>query len=109
MMPTPHEMYDAAVQLKNQGDLPGAIEKLKEIVAIAPDHLDSHSALAVYLQRAGRPEEAIEHAKKVCELAPNDVFSYTQLSVIYVRCGKIPEAEDAKAKAHLVQAGGRVH
>ena len=49
----------------------------------------------------------IEHANKVVELAPKDPFSYTQLSVIYMRCGRIPEAEEAKARAHMVQAGAQ--
>lgn len=106
-MPTPHELYDEAIQLKNAGDLDGAVAKLQEILKQEPNHADSHSALAVYLQRLGRFEEAIEHGKKVCELAPNDPFSYTQLSVIYVKCGKIPEAEDARARAHMVQSGGQ--
>ena len=48
-MPTPHELYDAAVTLKNQGDLPGAIAKLKEVLAVDPNHADTHCALAVYL------------------------------------------------------------
>jgi Flp pilus assembly protein TadD len=104
IMPTTHEMYDQAVELKNQGDLEGAVSKLKEVLEVDPQHGDSHSALAVYLQRIGRFDEAIEHAKKVCEIAPNDSFSYTQLSVIYVKCGKIQEAEDAKAKEAEVRA-----
>jgi len=104
-MSSPHEMYDEAIRLKNAGDLPGAIAKLQETAAAHPNHTDTHSALAVYLQREGKFEEAIEHAKKVCELVPNDPFSFTQLSVIYVKCGKIQEAEDAKARAHMVQAG----
>jgi len=106
-MPTHHEMYDEAIQLKNAGDLPGAIAKLKELAEVAPDHIDTHSALAVFLQREGRFEEAIEHAKRVCELSPADPFSYTQLSVIYVKCGKIPEAEEAKARAHMAQMQAR--
>jgi Flp pilus assembly protein TadD len=53
----------------------------------------------------GDLDGAIEHAKKVVELQPNDTFSYTQLSVIYMRCGRIPEAEEAKARAHMVQMG----
>lgn len=104
-MPTPHEMYDEAIKLKDAGDLPAAIAKLQEIVAQHPNHTDSHSALAVFLQRQGNFDAAIEHAKKVCELMPNDTFSFTQLSVIYVKCGKIQEAEDAKARAHMIQAG----
>jgi Flp pilus assembly protein TadD len=98
-------MYDAAIELKNQGDLPGAVARLKELAASYPDHVDTHSALAVYLQRLGQFEEAIGHAKKVCELKPNDPFSFTQLSVIYVKCGKIPEAEEARARAHMAQGG----
>ncbi len=108
-MPTPHEMYDEAIALKREGDLDACVDKLLEVVAIDPDHSDSHSALAVFQQKLGRFEEAIEHAKKVVELMPNDAFAYTQLSVVLMRCGRIPEAEDAKAKAHAVQAGGGCH
>ncbi len=105
-MPTPHEMYDEAVRLKDQGDLPGAIAQLKKVLEADPNHTDTHSALAVYLQRTGELDDAIHHAQKVVELQPNDAFSYTQLSVIYMRCGRIPEAEEAKARAHAVQMGG---
>jgi len=48
-------------------------------------------------------DEAILHARRVTELEPNDPFSFTQLSVIYQRCGKIPEAEEAMARAHMLQ------
>jgi Flp pilus assembly protein TadD len=104
---TAHQLYDAAIELKNSGNLEGAVEKLKEALAVDPNHTDSCSALAVYLQKLGRFDEAIQYGKKVCELAPNDSFSFTQLSVIYVKCGKIPEAEDAKAKAHALQMNAR--
>lgn len=104
-MPTPHELYDEAIRLKDLGDLSAAVTKLREVLAADPAHTDSHSALAVYLQKLGDCEGAIEHAKKVVELLPQDPFSYTQLSVIYMRCGRIPEAEEAKARAHMVQMG----
>lgn len=99
-MSNPDSMYDEAVILKSQNNLEGAVQKLQEVIQIAPDHMLSHSALAVYLQKLGRNAEAIQHAIRVTELEPNDPFSFTQLSVIYVRCGMIQEAEDAKAKAH---------
>jgi Flp pilus assembly protein TadD len=107
-MPTPAERYDAAVSLNRSGDTAGAVLKLQEIVAEVPNHYDSHAALAVYLQRLGRNEEAIQHAQKVVELKPQDFFSYSQLSMICMRAGKIPEAEDAKAKAAIIRAGGQV-
>jgi Flp pilus assembly protein TadD len=104
-MPSPHEIYDEAVALKNQGDLEGAIEKLRSVLAIDPNHSDTHCALAVYLQKVGQNDEAIQHALKVVELNPRDPFSYTQLSTVCMRCGQIPQAEAALAKAREIQGG----
>ena len=109
---SPHEMYDEAVRLKTQGDLAGAVAKLNEVLAIDPVHLDSHSALAVYLQKLGQLDQAVAHAQKVVEISPNDPFSYSQLSVICMRCGRIMEAEEAKARANYMQmacGGGHQH
>lgn len=101
-MSTADQMWDEAVKLKDQGDLEGAVAKLKEGLALDPNHLLTHQALAVHLQKLHKPDEAIHHALKVTEIDPNDPFSFTQLSVIYQRCGKIQEAEDAMAKAHAL-------
>lgn len=103
-MATPDELYDEANNLKEQGDLDAAVEKLREILVLDPNHLLAHSALAVHLHKLGDYDAAIAHALKVIELAPTDPFSYTQLSVIYQRCGRIQEAEDAMARAHMLQA-----
>ncbi len=99
-------MYDEANALKEQGELEAAVNKLLEIVEAEPGHVISHSALGMYLQKLGRNEEAYAHAKKVTELEPNDAFSFTQLSVVCQRCGMIQEAEDAMAKAKMIQSGG---
>ncbi|HUG94332.1 MAG TPA: tetratricopeptide repeat protein [Planctomycetaceae bacterium] len=104
-MATADQLYDEATKLKDQGDLDGAVARLREIVAIEPNHVLTHQALGVYLQKLGEFDDAIHHARKVVELEPQDPFSYTQLSVIYQRCGRIPEAEDAMARAHVLQQG----
>ncbi len=106
LMSSPHDIYDEAIRIKDSGDMDGAVAKLREVLDVDPVHSDTHSALAVYLQKLGDCDAAIEHAIKVVEIAPDDPFSYTQLSVIYMRCNRIPEAEEAKAKAHMVQMGG---
>jgi len=103
-MTTSDKLYDEADQLKEQGDLEGAVAKLQESLQIDETHVLTHSALAVHLQKLGRFDEAIKHATRVTELDPNDSFSFTQLSVIFQRCGKIPEAEAAMDKAHQVRA-----
>ena len=104
-MATPDEMYDEANALKDQGDLEGAVAKLEEILQTDPNHVLTHAALGVHLQKLGRIDESIEHAVKVTELEPADSFSFTQLSVIYQRCGRIQEAEDAMARARMIQMG----
>ncbi len=98
-MPTKHELYDQADQLKDQGKLEEAVVKYQEALAEDPLFALAHSALAVVCGKLGRHDEAIGHAEKVCELEPNDPFGFTALSVTYVRAGRMAEAEDAKARA----------
>jgi Flp pilus assembly protein TadD len=104
-MPTPHELYDQAVDLRDAGDKPGAVAKLEEAIAQDPNFALGHGMLAKLHADLANDEQAIHHARKVVELEPNDAFSYTALSVIYQRCGRIAEAEHAKAMAYNKQMG----
>jgi Flp pilus assembly protein TadD len=104
-MPTPDELYEAAVAQRDAGDKMAAIETLKEAVALDPAFAIGHGMLAKLYADMAMADEAIEHARKVVELEPDDTFSYTALSVIYQRCGRIPEAEEAKARAYYKQHG----
>jgi Flp pilus assembly protein TadD len=102
-MPTIHQLYDEADRLKDDGKLDDAVAKLEEALAQDPTFALAHSALAVILGRLQRHEEAIAHARQVCELEPGDPFSFTALSVACQRGGRIPEAEDALARARMMQ------
>ncbi len=104
-MPTPDELYDQAVTLRDSGDKPGAIGLLDQAVAEDPNFVIGHGMLAKLHADLAQADEAIAHARKVVELEPDDTFSYTALSVIYQRCGRIAEAEDAKAIAYNKQHG----
>ncbi len=104
-MSTSHELYKEAEQLKDSGQLDNAVKKLEELLGQDPSFALAHSALAVYLGRLQRHDEAVRHAQQVCELEPNDPFSFTALSVTCQRAGKIPEAEDALARARMMQGG----
>ena len=104
-MPTAHEIYDQAVELRDGGDKPAAVAKLLEAVDAEPTFSIGHGMLAKLYADLTDTDNAILHAKKVVELEPEDTFSYTALSVIYQRCGKIPEAEHAKAIAYQKQMG----
>ena len=104
-MPTPNELYDQAIDLRDAGDKPGAAAKLEEAVGLDPAFAIGHGMLAKLYADLAEADKAIAHAQKVVELEPDDAFSYTALSVIFQRCGKIPEAEHAKAVAWQKQHG----
>ena len=104
-MPSPDDLYEEAVTLRDAGDKPAAVAKLEEAVAADPNFAIGHGMLAKLYADLAESDKAIHHARKVVELEPDDTFSYTALSVIYQRCGKIPEAEEAKAKAYYKQHG----
>ena len=104
-MPESHVLYDEAEKLKDAGQLDEAVGKLNQILSTDPNYTLAHSALAVIYTRLKRHEEAIGHALRACELEPTDPFNFTALSVTYQRAGKIPEAEDAMARARMMQMG----
>ena len=106
------EMYQEAEKLKDAGKLDEAIVKLREVLAQDEQHVLSHLALAVVLGRVGKHEEAVKHGEKACEIEPTDPFNFTALSVTYQRAWQgtqnpqfIQAAEDAMAKAHILEAG----
>ena len=56
-MPTPDELYDEAVKLKEAGQLPEAVAKLEEGLTIDPNHVLTHSAVGRPQPQAGPPRE----------------------------------------------------
>lgn len=102
-MPTNEELYREYEQLKEEGKLEEATGALERAIAQDAGFTLAHSALAVVYGKLGRHDDAIRHGLKVCELEPDDPFSFTAMSVTYQRAGKIPEAEDAMARARVLQ------
>ena len=103
------KLYDQATQLKAEGNLEGAADKLREALALDPSYALGYAALAVVLQRLGHHDDAIAAAQKVCELEPNDAFSFTALSVTYQRAyagtgqnGYIRFAEEAMERSRVM-------
>ena len=105
-----NQLYSEADQLKDQGKLTEAIDRLQDLLKIDPSHVLSHLALAVLYGRVGDHEKAIEHGQRACELDPQDAFNFTAMSVTYQRAWQgtqrgeyIQLAEEAMARAHALQ------
>jgi tetratricopeptide (TPR) repeat protein len=101
-----HVVYNEAEKLKDAGKLDEAATKLNELLKTDPDYALAHLALARIYTRLKRHEEAVGHALRACELEPNEPFNFTALSVTFQQAGKIPEAEEAMARARMMQGGG---
>src|SRR6185369_16969548 len=102
-MPTNEELYDEAERLKDAGKLEEAADKLSQLTEQDPAYVLGHTALAMLCTKLRRFDDAVRHALKACELEPNDAFNFTALSVTFQRAGKIPEAEEAMARARMLQ------
>lgn len=102
-MPTNVEMYDAAIELQQQGRIEEAVGKLQELVAHDANYALVHAALSVFCLKLDRKDEAVEHAQKVCELEAQDPFSFIALSLVCQKVGRLPEAEQAMMQARQVQ------
>jgi tetratricopeptide (TPR) repeat protein len=88
------QLYDEADELKEQGKLEEAVDKLRQALVKDEAYALAHSALGILLQKQGLNDEALQHVKRVCELEPNDPFSFTSMSVI---CQRIfASTQDAK-------------
>ncbi len=112
-MASVNALYDEADQLKDAGDLEGAVAKLNEAIAMDETYALAHTALSVVLQRLGKHAEAVEHSQRACELEPKDAFSYTALSVTYQRAyagtndtSYIRLAEEAMDRSRQIEMNG---
>lgn len=100
-------------QLKVDGKIPEAIEKMKEALAIDDSFARGHLTLAVLYGKVDEHLKSVEHAERVIELEPNDKFNFVALSETYRRAFEgtrdesfIQKAEEAKARAAMTGGCG---
>ena len=98
-MPSPDQVYDEAIDLKEAGKVEEAVGKLESLIAEHPDFALGHAGLSVFYGLMDRHEDAVKHAQKVCDLEPDDSFSFMAMSIVCQKAGKTSEAELAMNKA----------
>lgn len=106
MNPEILEIEKEVDQLKADGKLPEAIEKMKQALAIDDNFARGHLTISVLYGKVEEHLKSVEHAERVVELEPNEKFNYVALSETYRRAFEgtrdtsfIQKAEDAKARA----------
>ena len=109
-----HARYNEVEKLIDDEKFDDAITGLTAIVADDDSFVLAHLALARVYTKTGQHDLAIAHGENACELEPDDAFNFTALSVTYQRAWAgtqqqqfIAKAEDAMAKAQMLQAQSR--
>lgn len=95
------DRYDDAMFDFSRGDYAAAVEKLRAILAEAPEHFDAQLALGMALCRLGDCAGAIAEGHKAERLHPDDPLVHTNLSLFYVKVGDKAKAEHHGTRARI--------
>jgi tetratricopeptide (TPR) repeat protein len=96
------ELFYGGSDLHGEKRYDEALERFERCLAIDPDYTDAILGKAMVHLERGEHDRAIELGKRLAELAPDDVLAFTSLSMFYERAGMIKEAEEAGAKARML-------
>jgi Flp pilus assembly protein TadD len=87
------ESYDDAMFDFSRGEFDSAIEKLKAVLAAAPENFDAQLALGMAYYRKGDFASAIAEGHKAEKLRPQEQLVHTNLSLFYMKAGDKGKAE----------------
>jgi tetratricopeptide (TPR) repeat protein len=96
------ELFFEGSDLHGEGRHAEAMDCFDRCLAIDPDYPDALLGKAMVHLAREEFDQAIELGKRLVELLPEDVLGYTNLSMFYQRAGRIEEAEEAGAKARML-------
>jgi tetratricopeptide (TPR) repeat protein len=96
------ELFYEGSDLHGEGRYAEAMERFERCLAVDPNYGDALLGKAMVHLERGEYDEAIALGHRIAELSPDDVLSFTSLSMFYERAGRIKEAEEAGARARML-------
>ena len=97
------ELFWEGSDLHGDGKHAEAMEVFDKCLAIDPDYGDAILGKAMVHLAREEFDDAIAQGNRLVELTPDDLLGYTNLSMFYMRAGRIEEAEEANAKARMLE------
>ena len=74
---------------RESGNLPVAIETLRQALNVSPGDAESASLLGAYLTAANRPREAVEILQPYARASDADTQVLSALALAEARCGRV--------------------
>jgi tetratricopeptide (TPR) repeat protein len=96
------ELFYEGTDMHGEGRHDEAMVLFDRCLAIDPDYADAILGKAMVHLAREEFDEAIALGLRLVEMDPKDILAYTNLSMFYQRAGHISEAEDAGAKARML-------
>jgi len=96
------DLFFEGTDLHGEGRHDEAMACFEKCLAIDPTYADALLGKAMVHLVREEFDHAIAVGNRMVELSPDDVLSYTNLSMFYQRAGRIAEAEEAGAKARML-------
>jgi len=96
------ELFYDGCDLHGDGKLAEAMEAFDKCLAIDPGYTDAILGKAMVHLARDEYDAAIALGHELVDRNPDDVLGYTNLSMFYMRAGRIAEAEEAGAKARML-------
>ena len=90
---TERVLFRQGVVLDKSGDRVGAIEKMRTLLEINPDHADAMNYIGyTYAEMDINLDEALELVQKAAEISPESAYITDSLGWIYFKMGEIDKA-----------------
>lgn len=103
--PPPQVLFRQAAALQKSGDVAGAIETYRRLLAVDPHQAAALSNLGILLAHSGQYDEAITEYRKALALLPGNANIETNLGLAYYKSGRMTEAARVFAQARAQAPG----
>lgn len=85
------------------GEAADAAKSFRAAVAVDANCFEAHHGLVRALRDAGQLEQSVAAALALTRLSPLDPLAYTALSISLQQAGQVAEAEEAAARARILE------
>ena len=104
--PDSYRMFQLrAEMLRQQGQVPAAINEYKKAILEKPDAAGLHYALGTLYREAGRLDEALAEFNEELRLSPNDAMTDFFIGDVCLQQDSIEKAQEYLARALAIQPG----